>query len=77
MNNLLGLAAGGVLVAVTIALTVTVNVFEPPAPPAPTAEEIGHEVTRQYSQQVEASRQTAQERKNAMRCGLPGYGVCR
>lgn len=78
MGSLLGwMAAAGVLITVTIGLAVTVTVFDPPAPPVPTAEEIGREVVTQYSAQIEERRLIAQERKKRMWCGLPGYEACR
>ena len=68
-----GLLGTVVAVAVTIAVSVTVDIDQPPPP---TAKEIGNEVVSQYAEQIEASRQSAQARKDAMRCGLPGYGAC-
>lgn len=78
MGTVLGwLVAAGLLVSVTVGLAVTVNVFERPTAPVPTAEEIGREVVVQYSAQIEEARRIAQERKRAMRCGLPTYEDCR
>lgn len=78
MTPLLNMAAYGATFAVltSILVSVTVTVIQPPPPPVPTADEIGAAVVRQYSEQIEAARQSAQTRKNSMRCGLPGYGEC-
>jgi hypothetical protein len=78
MTNALWMAAAGGIVAVTVGVWVSVDVHvsQPPVPVIPTAHEIVREMTRQQSAELEASRQTAQARKNAMRCGLPGYDEC-
>jgi 3-hydroxyacyl-CoA dehydrogenase len=67
-----GLLGSAVAVAITIAVSVTVDI-EPP----PSAGQIGDAVVQSYAEQIEASRQSAQARKDAMRCGLPGYEACR
>jgi hypothetical protein len=78
MTNALWMAAAGGVFAITVGVWVSVDVHvsQPPMPIVPTAHEIAREVTQQQSAELEASRQTAQMRKNAMRCGLPGYGWC-
>jgi hypothetical protein len=73
MTNALWMVAAGGIFAVTVGVWVSVDVH---VSPPPTAHEIAREVTRQHSAELEASRQSAQLRKNAMRCGLPGYGEC-
>jgi hypothetical protein len=69
-----GLLGSVVAIGIGIAVSFTVDIDQPSPP---SAEEIGDAVVRQYSEQIEASRQAAQARKDAMRCGLPGYEACR
>lgn len=78
MTNALWIAAAGGVFAITVGVWVSVDVHvsHPPVPVIPTAHEIVREMTRQQSAELEASRHIAQARKNAMRCGLPGYEGC-
>ena len=68
-----GLLGSVVAAAIGIAVSLTVEIDQPPPP---SAEQIGGAVVRSYAVQIEASRQAAQARKDAMRCGLPGYPEC-